>query len=149
MQVIAKYHTCIPQVLYIITKPTLTHYQMTNFRLFQTERVCRRQFQIWRNWQKFIQTGRKHWEKEKLFITSNFSFSYSVFKGLVSQGHQKVSLCKNGLNGMHEINSKPNDVILDIFNLTAFAGDHDYLNKAMKFFSEKDRKHYGKRRNSQ
>ena len=24
----------------------LTHYQTTNFRLFQTERVCRRQFQI-------------------------------------------------------------------------------------------------------
>ena len=24
----------------------LTHFQMTNFRLFQTERVCRRQFQI-------------------------------------------------------------------------------------------------------
>ena len=24
----------------------LTHYQMTNFRLFQTERVCRRQFQL-------------------------------------------------------------------------------------------------------
>ena len=24
----------------------LTHYQMTKFRLFQTERVCRRQFQI-------------------------------------------------------------------------------------------------------
>ena len=24
----------------------LTHYQMTNFRLFQTERVCRRHFQI-------------------------------------------------------------------------------------------------------
>ena len=27
------------------TQP-LTHYQMTNFRLFQTERVCRQQFQI-------------------------------------------------------------------------------------------------------
>ena len=26
----------------------LTHYQTTNFRLFQTERVCRRQFQIGR-----------------------------------------------------------------------------------------------------
>ena len=26
----------------------LTHYQMTNFRLFQIERVCRRQFQIGR-----------------------------------------------------------------------------------------------------
>ena len=24
----------------------LTHYQTTNFRLFQTERICRRQFQI-------------------------------------------------------------------------------------------------------
>ena len=24
----------------------LTHYQTTNFRLFQTERVCKRQFQI-------------------------------------------------------------------------------------------------------
>ena len=25
-------------------------------------------------------TGKKHWEKEKLLITSNFSFSHSVFK---------------------------------------------------------------------
>ena len=46
----------------------LTHYQTTKFRLFQTERVCRRQFQIGRKWQfqigqkwqKVIQTGRKH-----------------------------------------------------------------------------------------
>ena len=39
----------------------LTHYQMTNFRLFQTERVCRRQFQ----WQKVIQTGREHCGKRR------------------------------------------------------------------------------------
>ena len=38
----------------------LTLYQMTNFRPFQTERLCRRQFQIERKWQKVIQTGRKH-----------------------------------------------------------------------------------------
>ena len=38
------------------------------------------------------------WEKEKLLITSNFSFSHSVFKRLVSQGRQKVSLYGNGLN---------------------------------------------------
>ena len=38
------------------------------------------------------------WEKEKLLITSNFSFSHSVFKRLVSQGRQKVWLCGNGLN---------------------------------------------------
>ena len=38
----------------------LTLSQTTNFRLFKTERVCRRQFQIWRKWHKVIQTGRKH-----------------------------------------------------------------------------------------
>ena len=37
------------------------------------------------------------WEKKKLLVTSNFSFSHSVFKRLVSQGRQKVSLCGNGL----------------------------------------------------
>ena len=45
-----------------------------------------------------IQTGRKHCgKKEKLLVTSNFSFSHSVFKRLVSQGRQKASLCGNGL----------------------------------------------------
>ena len=34
--------------------PCLTHYQTTNFRLFQTERVCGRQFQIGRKWQQVI-----------------------------------------------------------------------------------------------
>ena len=37
------------------------------------------------------------WEKEKLLVTSNFSFSHSVFKRLVSQRRQKVSLRGNGL----------------------------------------------------
>ena len=37
------------------------------------------------------------WVKEKLLITSNFSISHSVFKRLVSQGRQKVSLCGNRL----------------------------------------------------
>ena len=55
-------------------------------------------FQIWRKWQQFIQTGRKTLcEKEKLLVRSNFSFSHSVFKRLVSQGRQKVSLCGTGL----------------------------------------------------
>ena len=76
----------------------LTHYQMTNFRLFHTERVCRRQFQIWRKWHKVFQTARKHCGKrKKLLIPSNFFLSHSVFKRLVSQGCQKVSLCGNGL----------------------------------------------------
>ena len=37
------------------------------------------------------------WVKEKLLVTSNFSFSYSVFKRLISQGRQNVSLCGNGI----------------------------------------------------
>ena len=77
---------------------------MKNFRLFQIERLCRRQFQIWRKWQKVIPTSRKTlWGKEKLLVMSNFSFSHSVFTRLVSQGHQKVSLCGNGLKPYYTI----------------------------------------------
>ena len=40
------------------------------------------------------------WEKEKLLVTSNFSFFHSVFKRLVSKGRQKVSLCGSGLTDL-------------------------------------------------
>ena len=83
-------HICHLQML-------LTHYQTTNFRLFQTERVCRRQFQIWRKWLKVIQTGRKHCGKRRNCSLRAISPFPSVFKRLVSQGRKKVSLCGNGL----------------------------------------------------
>ena len=55
--------------------------QTTNLRLFQTERFCRRQFQ---NLTKMTQSASNQyktlWEKEKLLVMSNFSFSHSVFK---------------------------------------------------------------------
>ena len=35
--------------------------------------------------------------KGEIACTSNFSFSHKVFKSLVSQTRQKVSLCGNGL----------------------------------------------------
>ena len=35
--------------------------------------------------------------KRELLVTSNFPFSHSVVKRLVSQGRQKVSMCGNGL----------------------------------------------------
>ena len=50
------------------TSPTvvsLTHYQTTNFRIFQTERVCRRQFKIGWHWPKGLQMGRKHCGKRR------------------------------------------------------------------------------------
>ena len=34
---------------------------------------------------------------EKLLVTSNFSFSHSVYKRLVSKGCQNMSLCGNAL----------------------------------------------------
>ena len=38
----------------------ITLSQMTNFRLFQTEGICSRQFQICCEWQKVLQMSRKH-----------------------------------------------------------------------------------------
>ena len=35
--------------------------------------------------------------KGEIALYEQFSFSHSVFKRFVSQGHQKVSLCGNGL----------------------------------------------------
>ena len=70
---------------------------MTNFGLCQTERVCRRQFQMGWKWQKVLQTARKHWEKEKFLVTSNFFFSHSVFKRLVLQTRKNQGLFGTGL----------------------------------------------------
>ena len=81
------------------------------FTLFQTEIVCRRQFQIDENSKTFynrvenknggklIDTikGKTLWEKEKLLVTSNFSFSHSVFKRLVLQTRKKQSFFGKGL----------------------------------------------------
>ena len=47
------------------SKMSLTFSQMTNFRPFQTERVCRRQFHIWFKWQSVFQTSRKHCGKRR------------------------------------------------------------------------------------
>ena len=44
---------------------TLTLSQTTNFGLFQTERVCRRQFQTRQTWHKVLQRGRKHSGKRR------------------------------------------------------------------------------------
>ena len=55
-------------------------------------------------------------EKEKLLVSSNFSFSRSVFKRLVFQGRQKVLLCGNGL----KIHSK-----VEYFENTVEKGGND------------------------
>ena len=70
----------------------LTHYQTINFRHFQTERVCRRIFQIWWKWQKAIQTGRKHCGQRRncsLQAISPFSIVFS--KGLFPRGIKRCN----------------------------------------------------------
>ena len=87
---------CFPSYMVLIFhfKCTLTLSQTANFRPFQTERVCRRQFRMWWKWHKVLQRKvaesspnmyKTLQEKEKLLVTSNFSFSRIVFKSLVLQ----------------------------------------------------------------
>ena len=68
-------------------------------------------FQIGPNWKslqttfsnlmKMAESSQKEWktlwEKEKLLIMSNFSFSRSVFKRLVLQTHKNKGLFRKGL----------------------------------------------------
>ena len=58
---------------------------------------------------KFDENGRKLSKRVENTVTSNFSFSHSIFKRLVSQGLQKLSLCGNGLT-IPEENSLDNTV---------------------------------------
>ena len=56
------------------------------------------------------------WEKDKLLVMRNFSFSLSIFQSLVMQTHKNQGLFGKGL-----INSVPNDKFLDWSKLKAFA----------------------------
>ena len=61
---------------------------MTNFRLSKLKQFADDNFEFDENTRKYSK-----WV-ENTVVTSNFSFSHSVFKRVVSQGHQKVSLCR-------------------------------------------------------
>ena len=54
-------------------------------------------FRFNKNGRKFPEWVEKLWEKEKLLVTSNFSFSHSVFKRLVLQTRKKHGLFGKGL----------------------------------------------------
>ena len=95
---------CVVKVkayLYVVVIPILslflTHYQTTNFRLFETERVCRRQFQISRKWQKCIQMGRKHCGKRRNCSLRAISPFPKVFsKGLFPRGVKRCHCVEMG-----------------------------------------------------
>ena len=57
----------------------LNHFITTNSRLFQIERVCRRQIQSWWKWQKVLQTDRKHCGKRRNCLLRAISPFPTVF----------------------------------------------------------------------
>ena len=60
---------------------------MTNLRLFQTERVYRRQFWVWWKWQKVLQTGKKHCGKRRnCFLRAISPFSAVFSKDISKPG---------------------------------------------------------------
>ena len=58
---------------------------MTNFRLFQTRTLQTTLINLMKMAENNTKGFTTLWEKEKLLATSNFSFSVSVFNGLVLQ----------------------------------------------------------------
>ena len=75
----------------------LTLSDTTKYGLFQSERVPRRQFQIWWKWQKVLQTGRKHCGKRiNCSLQAIYPFP-SVFERLVLQTRKNQGLFGKGL----------------------------------------------------
>ena len=71
----------------------LTLSQTTNFRLFQTQRLCRRQFKTCLKWQKVLQKDRKHCGKRRNCSLRAISPFPTVFsKGLYCR-HVKTRAC--------------------------------------------------------
>ena len=76
----------------------LTHYQMTNFRLFQTERVCRRQLQFDETGEKLSKRIENTVGKGEIAPYEQFLLFPQCFQKACFPGASKVSLCGNGLN---------------------------------------------------
>ena len=80
----------------------LTLSQTTNFRIFQTERFTDDDFKFDEYGRKFSKWVENTGEKEKFLVTSNFSFSHSVFKRIVLQTRKNQGLFGKGLIFIHK-----------------------------------------------
>ena len=85
---------------YSIITIFLTLSQTTNFRLFQIEKRFQTTILILMKMAESSPKEKKTlWEKEKLLVMSNVSFSHSVFKRLVPQTCKNKGLFGKGLSG--------------------------------------------------
>ena len=69
---------------------------MKNFRFSKLKEFADNNSELDENGRKFSKKVETLWKKEKLLITSNFSFSHSVFKRLVQQTHKNQGLFGKG-----------------------------------------------------
>ena len=79
---------------------TLTLSQTTNFRLPNQKEYVDENSKFDENGRKFFRRVENTVGKGKLLITSNFSFSYSVFKRLLLQTCKKKGLYGKGLRSV-------------------------------------------------
>ena len=70
--------------------------QTTSFRLFQIKEFADDNSKFDKNGVKFSKRVDKLWEKEKLLVTSNFSFSHSAFKRRLLQTRKNQGLFGKG-----------------------------------------------------
>ena len=89
----------------------LTNYQTTNFRLFQIERVCRRQVQIDENGRKLSKRVENAVRKGEIACYEQFLLFPQCFQNVCFPGASKVVIVWEWLNSL------PNDCI----KLKAFA----------------------------
>ena len=92
--------------------------QTTIFRLFQTERGCRRQFQIWWKLPKVLRKGRKHCGKRRNCSLWEVSPFPTVFSNDFYCRHVKTRACFG--KGYTNLNSCANfwikNIIKDLYN---------------------------------
>ena len=91
---VAKSRDCVVKCqLYTNQSKALSNFQMTNFRLFQTERVCKRQFHTCSKWQKVLQMCRKHCGKRRNCSLRAISPFPTVFSKDFYCMHVKTRAC--------------------------------------------------------
>ena len=73
-----------------MTKLTLSH--TTNFRLFQTERVCRRQFKVYENGRKFWKQVEKTVGKGEIVRNEQFFLFTQCFHKTCTEDTSKPGL---------------------------------------------------------
>ena len=84
------------------------------------------------------------WEKEKLLVTSNFSFSHSIFKRVEVQTRKNQGLFGKGLRKKSPL---PNNIIYNWSKLKTYAVNKLCMAEIIWMLSLKVREHCGKGEN--